>query len=231
MIVFIGDGAANSSPMNLPTGHWTNNPTNQQRPCGTAVQSAQRVKDQGTVVYTIGYDLNGAGTDYERCLRPDANGHQQASTPANYEACGSWGCNAYDAIRAMATSPSALLQQAHSRPAERHLPGDRDRSLRIARPAHRQHLPEPHRPLRRDANPCKETQPQCGTSERSPDDEARERTGARRARARSCRSSSCCCSASCSSGAVFRDYIALTDATRVGARQARSRARSADGTS
>jgi hypothetical protein len=105
VIVFLGDGAANSSPMNLPAGHWTNNPSNQQRPCGSAVQSAQRVKDQGTIVYTIGYDLNGAGTDYERCLRPDANGHQQASTPANYEACGSWGCNAYDAIRAMATSP------------------------------------------------------------------------------------------------------------------------------
>ena len=105
VIVFLGDGAANSSPMSLPTGHWTNNPTNQQRPCGTAVQSAQRVKDQGTVVYTIGYDLNGAGTDYERCLRPDASGHQQAQTPANYEACGTWGCNAYDAIQAMATSP------------------------------------------------------------------------------------------------------------------------------
>ncbi len=105
IIVFLGDGAANSSPMSLPTGHWTNNPTNQARPCGTAVQSAGRVKAQGTIVYTIGYDLNGAGTDYERCLRPDASGHQQASTPANYEACGSWGCNAYDAIRAMASSP------------------------------------------------------------------------------------------------------------------------------
>jgi hypothetical protein len=105
VIIFLGDGAANSSPMSLPTGHWTNNPTNQQRPCGTAVQSAQRVKDAGTVIYAIGYDLNGEGTDYERCLRPDAQGHQQASTPANYEACGTWGCTAYDMIRAMATSP------------------------------------------------------------------------------------------------------------------------------
>jgi hypothetical protein len=105
VIIFLGDGAANSSPMNVPTGHWTNNPTNQARPCGTAVQSAQRAKDRGTIVFTIGYDLNGEGTDYERCLRPDANGRQQASTPANYEACGSWGCTAYDAIRAMATDP------------------------------------------------------------------------------------------------------------------------------
>jgi hypothetical protein len=107
VVVFLGDGAANSSPMSLPSNHWTNNPTNQATPCGTAVQSAQRLKDRGTVVYTIGYDLNGAGTDYERCLRPDANGHQQASTPANYEACNPalFGCNAWDAIRAMATSP------------------------------------------------------------------------------------------------------------------------------
>ncbi len=108
IIVFLGDGAANSSPMSLPTGHWTNNPTNQARPCGTAVQSAGRLKSRmpnPTILYTIGYDLNGAGTDYERCLRPDANGHQQASTPANYEACGTWGCTAYDAIRAMATDP------------------------------------------------------------------------------------------------------------------------------
>ena len=105
VVILLGDGAANSSPMNLPAGHWTNNPTNQQTPCGTAVQSAQRLKDAGTVVYTIGYDLNGTGTDYERCLRPDAQGHQQSSTPANYEACGSWGCTAYDMLHAMATSP------------------------------------------------------------------------------------------------------------------------------
>jgi Flp pilus assembly protein TadG len=105
VIVFLGDGAANSSSMNVPTGHWTNNPSNQARPCGTAVESAQRSKDRGTIVFTIGYDLNGEGTDYERCLRPDANGRQQASIPANYEACGTWGCTAYDAIRAMATDP------------------------------------------------------------------------------------------------------------------------------
>jgi hypothetical protein len=107
-IIFLGDGAANSTPMSVPTGHWTNNPTSQARPCGTAVQSAARLKSRTpvpTTIYTIGYDLNGAGTDYERCLKPDSRGHQQASTPANYEQCGSWGCTAYDAIRAMATDP------------------------------------------------------------------------------------------------------------------------------
>jgi hypothetical protein len=101
VIVFLSDGAANTSPPTLPTSHWANNPTNAARPCGTGVQSAQRVKDQGTLVYTIGYDLNGLGTDPERCLAAAANGHQ-GSTP---ESCGSWGCTAYDAIRAMASEP------------------------------------------------------------------------------------------------------------------------------
>lgn len=102
IIIFLSDGAANTSPMNLPAGHWTNNPSNQQTPCGTGVESAQRVKSAGTIVYTIGYDLDGLGGAPERCLRAAANGHQ-GSTP---EACGTWGCTAYDAIRAMASSPS-----------------------------------------------------------------------------------------------------------------------------
>ncbi len=56
-----------------------------------------------TIVYTIGYDLDAGTGAWERCLSPDANGHQRASTPANYEQCGSWGCTAFDMMRAMAT--------------------------------------------------------------------------------------------------------------------------------
>ncbi len=111
-IIFLGDGAANSTHDNVPTNHWTNNGRSAtswfNRPCGSAVESANRLKSRTpkpTIIYTIGYDLNGMGTDYERCLKPDANGHQQASTPANYELCGSWGCTAYDSIRAMASDP------------------------------------------------------------------------------------------------------------------------------
>lgn len=104
VIVFLSDGAANTSPMNLPTGHWTNNPTNFNRPCGTGVQSADRSKQAGTILYTIGYDLGTSGGSTERCQRPDSNGHQDTSSPVA-ESCGTWGCNAADALRAMA-SPS-----------------------------------------------------------------------------------------------------------------------------
>jgi hypothetical protein len=112
IIIFLGDGAANSTHDNVPTNHWTNNgrlPTSWfNRPCGSAVESARRLKTRAptpTIIYTIGYDLNGLGTDHERCLRPDAAGHQQASNPGNYEIAQSWGSTAYDAIRAMASDP------------------------------------------------------------------------------------------------------------------------------
>jgi Flp pilus assembly protein TadG len=103
VIVFLSDGAANTSNTQLPTRHWRNNPTWISRPCGSGVQAAALSKGAGTIIYTIGYDLNGAGTDYEKCRRPDANGHQNGGNPV--EATQSWGSTAYDAIQAMATDP------------------------------------------------------------------------------------------------------------------------------
>ena len=104
VIVFMSDGAANTSPTNLPANHWSNNPTNIARPCGTGVQSAANIKAGGTIIYTIGYDLDAGGGAPERCLQPGnlTNGHGGGSTP---EQCDTWGCTAYDAIRAMATTP------------------------------------------------------------------------------------------------------------------------------
>ncbi len=102
VIVFLSDGAANTSPPKLPNGHWANNPTNFQRPCATGVESAQRVKDSGTIVYTIGYDLDGLGSAPERCLKPLANGHQDTSGSAVPEA---GGITAYSALQAMASEP------------------------------------------------------------------------------------------------------------------------------
>jgi Flp pilus assembly protein TadG len=103
VIVFFSDGAANTSPQALTSGHWTNNASNRISPCGTGVQSAAIVKGRGTIVYTIGYDVGATGSTSQRCAVPDTNGHQDTSSPVN-EACGSWGCTAYDALRAMATS-------------------------------------------------------------------------------------------------------------------------------
>ena len=70
----------------------------------SGVQAAALAKSKGTVVYTIGYDLNGSGTDYEQCRQPDANGHMNGSNPV--EATQSWGHTAYDAIRAIASDPA-----------------------------------------------------------------------------------------------------------------------------
>ena len=61
VIIFMSDGAANTSPTQLPATHWANDPWHIARPCGTGVESAQRIKAAGTVVYTIGYDLDAGG--------------------------------------------------------------------------------------------------------------------------------------------------------------------------
>jgi Flp pilus assembly protein TadG len=87
VIVFLSDGAANTTPRWVPsyldTTEWRN------RPCGSGVEAARMAKQRGTIIYSIGYDLNGMGTDYEQCRRP--NGQLEA------------GMTAWDAIRAIAS--------------------------------------------------------------------------------------------------------------------------------
>ena len=233
VIVFLGDGAANSSPMNLATGHWTDNPTNQQRPCGTTVQSAQRVKDQGTVVYTIGYDLNGAGTDLRAlpqagCKRSPAGEH--AGELRGVSSCVGMQCvrrDPRDGDRRLCTSTTSRLQASLNdifTGRSRSISPDRaDGSSTTPPPISSAPETETTEAMQGDATAMRNVRAITGRRR------ARERAGARRAGARSCRSSCCCCSASCSSERVFRDYVALTDATRVGARQA-SVARSLSGT-
>ncbi len=110
VIIFLSDGAANTSPTNVPTAHWTNNGTGPNswfnRPCGSGVEAANRVKgptEQGTVVYTIGYDLGVAGGSTEKCQRPDpSTGHQDSSSPV-MESTQPWGSNAEQALKAMAS--------------------------------------------------------------------------------------------------------------------------------
>ena len=74
----------------------------------------------GPIIYTIGYDLNAGGSAPERCRRPNTNGHQNGSNPVE-SGCGTppsgWGdpvtgaCTAYDALKAMATSPLHFYHQ------------------------------------------------------------------------------------------------------------------------
>jgi Flp pilus assembly protein TadG len=109
VIIFISDGGANTWPKNIFTGpgsdpsvSWMNSWSVGQNPCGSAVTEANSyIKPKGTVVYTIGYDLDGVNPgQYEPCRRPDqTTGHQTGSTnePDGY--------TAYTAMQAIATDP------------------------------------------------------------------------------------------------------------------------------
>ncbi len=62
VVIFLSDGAANYG------GTW--HPASslyRTAPCAQGVISSGNAKSAGTTVYTIGYDLNGAGTDPEQC--------------------------------------------------------------------------------------------------------------------------------------------------------------------
>ena len=114
VIIFLSDGAANTSPLNV-VPHWTV-PSWKLKPCGAGVESARRVKAAGTIVYTIGYDLNAGAAVPEKCRQPNSsNGHQNGGNPLE-TGCGvapsGWGgattgCSAWDAIRAMASKDAA----------------------------------------------------------------------------------------------------------------------------
>jgi Flp pilus assembly protein TadG len=91
VIVFLSDGAANTTPRFLPS--YIDNANNRLHPCGAGVNVATNVKGKGTIVYTIGYDLNGSGTDYENCKLYPSGSNDSTIT-------------AWDAIRAMASDPA-----------------------------------------------------------------------------------------------------------------------------
>jgi hypothetical protein len=71
VIVYMGDGGANVQPMQrdsngnpLATQSWyTPTPGNNLLPCHDAVAQAQKAKDQGIIIYTIGYDLNASSAN------------------------------------------------------------------------------------------------------------------------------------------------------------------------
>ena len=56
VIIFLSDGAANTTPKFLPS--YLDNKYDKARPCGSGIKAANRVKGTGTIVYTIGYDVS-----------------------------------------------------------------------------------------------------------------------------------------------------------------------------
>jgi hypothetical protein len=94
VIVFLSDGAANTTPRFLPSylDTPTVRPYMQLHPCAAGMAVADNVKGKGTIIYTIGYDLNGMGTDPENCKLYPSGSNDSTIT-------------AQDAIEAMATDP------------------------------------------------------------------------------------------------------------------------------
>jgi Flp pilus assembly protein TadG len=88
VMVFLSDGAANTSSSLHPRSslYWTS-------PCRQGVASAAAAKAAGTVIYSIGYDLDAGTGAPERCR----NGATGAVDPT--------GITAYDAIRQIASGP------------------------------------------------------------------------------------------------------------------------------
>jgi putative Flp pilus-assembly TadE/G-like protein len=104
VIIFLSDGAANTSPTRLPgavnwppSGHWRNTDYWRDHPCGAGVEAAKHAKDAGDIIYTIGYDLDAGSAAPEKCRKPDVFGHHAPSNPVES------GYDAFTAIRAMAT--------------------------------------------------------------------------------------------------------------------------------
>lgn len=80
VMIVLTDGAANTTPRFVPG--YLDNASDRARPCGSGIKAANHVKGTGTIVYTIGYDVDA-----------DSNGGQ----------CGAEGFNASWALQQMAT--------------------------------------------------------------------------------------------------------------------------------
>jgi Flp pilus assembly protein TadG len=93
VIVFFSDGAANIGP----TYYSTTSPYRRQ-PCQQGVSSASVVKATGTLVYTIGYDLDALGGGANVCRSYTGALESPAIT-------------AYDALRLMATNSDTFFNR------------------------------------------------------------------------------------------------------------------------
>jgi hypothetical protein len=91
VIVFLSDGAANTGP----TTYATNSPY-RTKPCHQGVTSAGVIKGKGTVIYSIGYDLNAV------------NGGANVCT--SYTGATETGITAYSAIQQIA-SPNGFYNK------------------------------------------------------------------------------------------------------------------------
>jgi Putative Flp pilus-assembly TadE/G-like len=93
MIVFLSDGAANIGP----TFYSTSSPYRKQ-PCHQGVTSANAIKAKGTVIYSIGYDLDALNGGANTCETWDGKTESPAIT-------------AYQALQGIASGPDQFYNQ------------------------------------------------------------------------------------------------------------------------
>jgi hypothetical protein len=127
IIIVLSDGAANTGP-----SYYSATSPDRMQPCHQGVSSAGSVKGRGTLVYTIGYDLNAEGGDANVCrdwgwgvspdpfhcappnpLPPGFRCADRSKTPAPNpdEHLEVPGISAYSALQQMATSSETFFNK------------------------------------------------------------------------------------------------------------------------
>jgi Flp pilus assembly protein TadG len=81
VIIFLSDGAANTGPSDYPS----TSPYRRQ-PCRQGVNSAAAIKAKGTVIYSIGYDLNALNGGANECKSMSWSGPDESPPITAYQA-------------------------------------------------------------------------------------------------------------------------------------------------
>ena len=94
VIVFLTDGAANYGP-----SYYSSTSPYRKQPCHQGVNSAATIKATGTIVYTIGYDLNATAPGTNRCAVSPAAADESPTITA------------YDAVSQMASNSTTFFNK------------------------------------------------------------------------------------------------------------------------
>jgi hypothetical protein len=81
VIVFFSDGAANQGPKYYPKSS-----SYRKQPCHQGVWSASTIKSRGTLVFSIGYDLDAENGGANECKEESYNGHDEKPPITAYQA-------------------------------------------------------------------------------------------------------------------------------------------------
>jgi Flp pilus assembly protein TadG len=95
VVIFFSDGAANRGPGYYPTTSPYRN-----QPCHQGVSSAGTVKGRGTIVYSIGYDLDAVNGGANQCRSQSSTGPLEQPS-----------ITAYSALQQIASNASAFYNQ------------------------------------------------------------------------------------------------------------------------